>query len=207
MPEVIGRELQLPSFRREVQLRYRHHACVVDQDVERSIPARDERGTERGSARSSSATMAAPAMSAASRRPAAVSRTANVTSAPAVPSARAVSLPMPDEAPVTIARLPLRSIPAMTSAAVEWAPKQVVITAAGQGRRSLEKPVCGFTNTLGTKYAFTLVCELTRILSSRPPLRPAPGQEIVSRSPAREDPARLSGDSRRSRRSRQELPC
>jgi hypothetical protein len=44
VPEVIGRELQLPSFRREVPLRYRHHACVVDQDVERSIPVRDERG-------------------------------------------------------------------------------------------------------------------------------------------------------------------
>jgi hypothetical protein len=42
-----------------------------------------------------------------------------VTSAPALASARAGSIPMPDEPPVTIARLPKRSMPSITSAAVE----------------------------------------------------------------------------------------
>src|SRR4051812_818972 len=36
-------------------------------------------------------------------------------------------MPMPDEAPVTIARLPVRSIPAATSAAVERKPNGVLI--------------------------------------------------------------------------------
>ena len=57
-------------------------------------------------------------MSAAVRSPAAVSRTASVTSAPAPASARAVSMPMPEAPPVTIARLPVRSTPSTTSAAV-----------------------------------------------------------------------------------------
>jgi hypothetical protein len=38
-------------------------------------------------------------------------------------NARAVSTPMPDEAPVTIARLPDRSTPSATSAAVAVASK------------------------------------------------------------------------------------
>jgi hypothetical protein len=38
-------------------------------------------------------------------------------------SARAVSTPMPDEAPVMIARLPDRSTPSATSAAVASKPK------------------------------------------------------------------------------------
>ena len=66
-------------------------------------------------------------MSAATRTPASVSRTASVTAAPARASSRAVSTPMPDEPPVTIARLSLRSIPAITSAAVEVAPNGVVM--------------------------------------------------------------------------------
>ena len=69
------------------------------------------------------------AMLAALRSPASVSRTARVTSAPALANARAVSIPMPDEAPVTIARLPERSMPSITSAAVESNPKSVVIGA------------------------------------------------------------------------------
>jgi hypothetical protein len=67
------------------------------------------------------------AMSAAVRCPASVSRTASVTSAPALASARAVSTPIPDEPPVTIARAPQRSIPAITSAAVDSNPNRVFI--------------------------------------------------------------------------------
>lgn len=59
---------------------------------------------------------------AATRAPAAVSRTARVTSAPAAASARAVSTPIPELAPVTTARRPCRSTPSMTSAAVVLAP-------------------------------------------------------------------------------------
>ena len=86
--------------------------------------------TDRWSARSSGRTWIAvlpvvAAMSAAVRSPAPTSRTARVTSAPAAASARAVSIPMPEEPPVTIARLPLRSMPATTSAAVESNPNGV----------------------------------------------------------------------------------
>ena len=42
-------------------------------------------------------------------------------------SARAVSTPIPDDAPVTIAVLPVRSTPAMTSAAVDSNPNGVVM--------------------------------------------------------------------------------
>src|SRR5689334_22749737 len=69
-------------------------------------------------------------MSAATRSPVSVLRTANVTAAPASASARAVSTPIPDDAPVTMARLPDRSTPAMTSAAVDVNPKGVVINFA-----------------------------------------------------------------------------
>src|SRR5215469_10089155 len=54
--------------------------------------------------------------------PAALLRTASVTLAPAVASARAVSTPIPLAPPVTIARLPPRSTPATTSMAVVVAP-------------------------------------------------------------------------------------
>src|SRR5258708_4230039 len=64
-------------------------------------------------------------ISAAVRSPASVLRRAIVTSAPAPASARAVSIPMPDEPPVTIARLPDRSMPSITSAAVESNPNAV----------------------------------------------------------------------------------
>ena len=76
------------------------------------------------------------AMSAAVRSPASVSRTARVTSAPAPASARAVSTPMPDAPPVTIARRPVRSTPATTSAAVDSKPKGVVIGVVGGIARS-----------------------------------------------------------------------
>jgi hypothetical protein len=70
--------------------------------------------TEARSARSSRATRTrglppAALIADAAFSPASVSRTARVTSAPAPASTRAVSWPMPEEAPVTIARLPVRS--------------------------------------------------------------------------------------------------
>ena len=78
-------------------------------------------------------------MPAATASPASASRTASVTAAPRSASTRAVSTPMPDEAPVTIARIPDRSIPAATSSAVECSPNGVrigvcvVIRARGRG--------------------------------------------------------------------------
>ena len=66
-------------------------------------------------------------MSAAVRSPASVLRTASVTSAPAPASALAVSTPIPEVAPVTTARLPDRSIPLTTSAAVESKPNGVLM--------------------------------------------------------------------------------
>src|SRR6201991_52961 len=82
--------------------------------------------------RSSAPTVTAPLpvlsrISAATRSPASVLRTASVTAAPASASARAVSTPIPDDAPVTMARLPDRSTPARTSAAVDSKPKGVLI--------------------------------------------------------------------------------
>src|SRR5262249_15758651 len=66
-------------------------------------------------------------ISAATRSPASVLRTASVTAAPAPASARAVSTPIPEDAPVMTARLPDRSTPATTSAAVDEKPKGVLI--------------------------------------------------------------------------------
>src|SRR5882757_8789241 len=66
-------------------------------------------------------------MSSATTRAAAGRRTASVTAAPTALSAFAVSRPMPEAPPVTVARFPLRSTPSITSAAVELNPKFVVI--------------------------------------------------------------------------------
>ena len=54
-------------------------------------------------------------------------RAAMTTSAPASASARAVSMPMPVAAPVTMARVPRKSWPAATSLAVLKAPKGEVM--------------------------------------------------------------------------------
>jgi hypothetical protein len=91
--------------------------------------------TDCGSARSSSDTRTSSlpvvsTMSAATFWPASVSRTASVTAAPALASALAVSMPMPEELPVTIARLPVRSTPATTSAALDSKPNGVVMRGA-----------------------------------------------------------------------------
>ena len=66
-------------------------------------------------------------ISAPTRTPASGLRTARVTSAPAEASGRAVSMPMRDEPPVTIARLSRRSVPATTSATVDLAVKGLVM--------------------------------------------------------------------------------
>jgi len=88
--------------------------------------------TDAWSARSNGATrtcllFVVATMSSAVRSPAATLRTARVTSAPALASARAVSMPMPDAPPVTMTRRPVRSIPATTSAAVDSKENGVVM--------------------------------------------------------------------------------
>src|SRR4051812_29295897 len=88
--------------------------------------------TDSISARSSRATCNAllpvlAAMASAARSPEATSRTARVIRAPMRASARAVSKPIPEEAPVTIALRPVRSIPPATSAAVLEKPKGVLM--------------------------------------------------------------------------------
>ena len=55
------------------------------------------------------------------------SRTAPTTSAPCAASARAVSIPIPAETPVTKIRLPFKSTPASTSSVVDFAPNAVAI--------------------------------------------------------------------------------
>src|ERR1700733_5605920 len=87
--------------------------------------------TEPRSSRSSRATETAgfpvaARMSAAVRSAAARSRAATTVSAPAEARARAVSTPMPLAAPVTRARRPCRSMPAITSAAVDSKPNEEV---------------------------------------------------------------------------------
>ena len=72
------------------------------------VQAPAKAATEAGSARSSGPTSTeslpvASLISVAVRSPASALRTASVTAAPALASARAVSTPIPDEAPVTIA--------------------------------------------------------------------------------------------------------
>lgn len=63
---------------------------------------------------------------------AAVLRTASVISAPVRARVRAVSTPIPDVAPVTTIRRPVRSMPSATSSAVEAKPKGVVMRDMGQ---------------------------------------------------------------------------
>src|SRR6478672_4950307 len=66
-------------------------------------------------------------ISAATFLPDSIERTASVTSAPALAKLRAVSMPIPEDAPVTTTRLPTRSVPPTTSSAVELKPKGVRI--------------------------------------------------------------------------------
>ena len=103
VPEVVGRELQLPALGR-ARLGGRHHAGVVDQHVQRPVQAADEAAIDARSARSRCATCTpelpvVSTISPAVRSPAAMSRTASVTSAPVPASARAVSMPIPTRRP------------------------------------------------------------------------------------------------------------
>src|SRR3954463_6250655 len=101
-------------------------------------------------------------ISAATRSPYVVLRTARVTDAPAAASARAVSTPIPDEAPVTIAVLPVRSTPATTSAAVDSGPNGVVMRSldvAGSPAPSLMATAHGGDGLLGfARNAFDKRC-------------------------------------------------
>jgi hypothetical protein len=47
VPEVVGRELHLPALRGQLELGQRHHAGVVDEQVQRPAPARGEGGDRR----------------------------------------------------------------------------------------------------------------------------------------------------------------
>ena len=45
--QMVGGELQLPTLCRQLEVRQRHHAGVVDEQMERSTPARGEGGDRR----------------------------------------------------------------------------------------------------------------------------------------------------------------
>ena len=115
--EMVCGELHLVPARRHGQLRHRHHPGVVDQDVERPGPGPDE-GRDAGQVAEVDGADArrarcrcCPGSRRRRDRRTRCCRTASVTDAPAAASARAVSTPIPDEAPVTIAVLPVRSTP------------------------------------------------------------------------------------------------
>lgn len=99
--------------------------CAEDRNfaVKASIDA--------GSSKSIGSISASSPASAAADRP--TSRAGTMTRAPAAFSARTVSRPRPEYPPVTMAALPPRSMPAMTSAAVVAAPKPEPIGAWGVG--------------------------------------------------------------------------
>jgi hypothetical protein len=115
-------------FRRSFQLGCGHDPSVVDQDVQRVVPPR-RTGCDRVQVGQANRTVlnsqlaVVVGMSAATREPAPVLRTARVAFTPDPASARAVPMPMVEAPPVTAARLPERSIPAATSAAVHEKPK------------------------------------------------------------------------------------
>jgi hypothetical protein len=129
--EEIGAELKFEALRRLFELRQRHDAGLVDQDVEwalqASVKALTDLRSDRSRALMSMAWLPADRRSSVATGPAtSTRRTAIVTAAPAPAKARTVSAPTPAAPPVTIAFRPLRSTPAMTSAAVDWNPKWVV---------------------------------------------------------------------------------
>ena len=127
--EVVGRELQLGAAVVERQQRQHHHAGVADEDVERTFPAGDER-VDRSRGRPGQASPRRPGRRRARSPPARLGRDRGPRASPRrrrPASARAVSTPIPEPPPVTIARLPPRSIPATTSAAVESKPYGVRI--------------------------------------------------------------------------------
>jgi hypothetical protein len=123
--------MQLVAAGGEGALGDRHHAGAVDENVQRSFPAVEEcayggevRQLESldvdGGGAGAVADLCGGGFAAAT------SRAVRVTAAPRRASTRAVSVLMPDEAPVTIARRPERSTPARTSSAVECSSNGVV---------------------------------------------------------------------------------
>ena len=89
VPDVVGRELQLPAAVGQLMRWQRHHSGVVDEQVQRPVPGGDEgaHGVEVGEVESADARRpgcrSCARISTAVRSPAAVSRTASITSAPA----------------------------------------------------------------------------------------------------------------------------
>ena len=113
-----------------VELRERHDAGVVDQDVQRLVPGSGEaahgvlvgqvQGAHRDLGVAGGADDAGGELPGCLRAP-----HGQDDLRPGRGQARAVSVPMPEPAPVTMARLPDRSTPSITSAAVEWRPNGV----------------------------------------------------------------------------------
>jgi len=99
-----------------------------------------------------------------------VFRTARVTSAPAAARARAVSAPIPEDAPVTIARTPERSTPSSTSSAV---------LEAENG--PLRERLAGAFDRWAGRYAGPLGRDVTNVIEQNPDLL----GEIVETAPLR----------------------
>ena len=123
MPEVVGRELHLLAAIRSVS-----SWIAITPALSTRISSGPSQAATKASmlaasisSRGATDTSSFPVlerMSAATRSPSSVLLTARVTAAPAPARARAVSMPIPDAPPVTMARFPPRSIPSTTSAAV-----------------------------------------------------------------------------------------
>ena len=130
----------------EVRVRGLGHPGVRDQQVDRPGDRVGERRhrvelAQVESARTRSSPVASGASSRATASPASTSRTPSTTSAPAMARARAVSTPMPDDAPVSTASRPRRSAVRATSSAVVSHPKRLV----APGSRSA-RPGCSPTS-------------------------------------------------------------
>ena len=97
--EVVGAELQLEAVGGAA--RDRHHAGVVDQDVEVALQLVGEPAHRREVGEVEAAHVEVAVQLGDRVLPFAVSRHATTTRAPAAPSARAASRPMPLFAPVT----------------------------------------------------------------------------------------------------------
>jgi hypothetical protein len=129
MTEMVSGELHLYPAAVRVSFGRAITPALLTRMCNGPLQLRTKPATEPGSAKSSGATCgpAAPdgsfsAIPSATFLPASRLRTASVTSAPVDASARAVSTPMPELAPVTTARFPCKSTLATISAAVVVGP-------------------------------------------------------------------------------------
>src|ERR1700733_803556 len=121
--EVCGK-LHLVSLPRSHQFRECHDPCVVNQNVKGTLHEPTNSLTEARSAKSRWATatfglLVVSLIFSATILPASTFLTAKVTSAPVRANVLAVSIPIPDDPPVTMTRVSERSIPFTTSSAVE----------------------------------------------------------------------------------------